>query len=396
MPRILRVMNRFNLGGPTFNASYLTKYLPSEYETLLVGGIKDPSEESSEFILEQLGIKPIIISEMQRSINLKNDYAAFIILKNIICDFKPDIVHTHASKAGTLGRLAAISMKVPYIVHTFHGHVFNAYFNKISSAFYKNIERYLASHSTKIIAISNKQKEELSNIHHICSPEKIEVIPLGFDLDKFHNNMDFKRKTFRERYMIDDDEIAISIIGRIVQVKNHPLFIDAVNYVKNNSNKKIRVFIVGDGDARLPLEEKIKNIGIDFTDWNTAPVKSTITFTSWIKEVDYVTSGSEIIALTSFDEGTPVSLIEAQASDKPVISTNVGGIEDVVIPGKTALLSPNGDVDSFSKNLLLLVEDDNLRKEMSTNGWNFVSQKFNYTRLVNDTAKLYEKIMNNK
>jgi len=185
MPRILRIINRFNIGGPTYNAAYLSKYLSSDFETLLVAGEKDETEDSSQFILQELGLKPIIIPEMKREINLKNDRIAYKKIKEIIADFKPDIVHTHASKAGALGRLAAYKMKVPVILHTFHGHVFHSYFGKAKTKMYKTIERNLARKSTKIIAISDIQKIELSKIHNITKPNNINVIPLGFDLIKF-------------------------------------------------------------------------------------------------------------------------------------------------------------------------------------------------------------------
>src|SRR3954467_7624548 len=126
MPKVLRIINRFNLGGIAYNVSYLSKYLDKEYETLLIGGAEEEGEESALHIPHNLGLKPIIIPELKRSINFKNDYAAYKKIKRIITEFKPDIVHTHASKAGAVGRLAAISCKVPVIVHTFHGHVFHS------------------------------------------------------------------------------------------------------------------------------------------------------------------------------------------------------------------------------------------------------------------------------
>ncbi|MFP5471266.1 MAG: glycosyltransferase, partial [Bacteroidia bacterium] len=158
--RVLRIINRFNIGGPTYNAAYLTKYLPEEYETLLLGGVKDEGEDSSEYILENLGIKPMLIEEMKRPINLKDDYLAYKKVRQIIKEFKPHIVHTHASKAGLVGRLAAIHSNVPIIVHTFHGHVFHSYFGRLKTFVFKSIERYLAKKSTKIIAISKEQKHE--------------------------------------------------------------------------------------------------------------------------------------------------------------------------------------------------------------------------------------------
>ena len=151
MPKVLRIINRFNLGGPTYNAAYLTKYMAPEFETLLVGGMHEITEGSSKYILENLGIEPIIIPEMKREINLKQDRIAYKKIKAIIKDFKPDIVHTHASKAGALGRLAAHQLGVKGIVHTFHGHVFHSYFGRVKTQFYKQVERYLAKKSTKII-----------------------------------------------------------------------------------------------------------------------------------------------------------------------------------------------------------------------------------------------------
>ena len=328
--KILRIINRFNLGGPTYNAAYLTKYLEPEFETLLVGGAKYEEEESSEFILEKLEINSIVIPEMKRRINIKDDHKAYQQLKKIIKEFKPDIVHTHASKAGTLGRLAAFQCNVPIIVHTFHGHVFHSYFGKIKTTFYKNIERFLAKKSTKIIAISEIQKEELSQQHKICKADKITVIPLGFDLDRFQENKEDKRKSFRDNYFIKEDEIAIGIIGRLVPIKNHQLFINAIYEVKKRTSKKIRAFIIGDGEEKNQLISLLKRIELDYVEWNNDKFSATVTFTSWIKEIDWANAGLDIIALTSLNEGTPVSLIEAQASNKPIVTTNVGGVENKI------------------------------------------------------------------
>lgn len=393
MTKVLRIINRFNLGGPTYNVAYLTKYISSEYETLLIGGAKDESEESSDFIIENIGLKPIIIEEMKREINLKNDYAAYKKIKKIIREFKPDIVHTHASKAGTLGRLAASACNVPVIVHTFHGHVFHSYFGLLKTVFYKSIERFLAKKSNAIIAISDKQKHELVDIHHICKAEKVHVIPLGFDLSKFRQNMDEKRKTFRSRYNIDEDELVISIIGRLVPVKNHSLFIEAIKTASEKTSKKIRAFIVGDGESRKEIESKASSLNISFIDATQTNEKALLTFTSWIKEIDVALAGSDIIALTSFNEGTPVSLIEAQAANKPIVTTNVGGIENVVKNNETALLCENNDHDQFVWALLKLINDDQFRISMSLNGWKHVKDKFHFTRLVKDMENLYSQLL---
>ena len=225
MPKVLRIINRFNIGGITYNVSYLSKYLEPDYQTLLIGGPEEEGEDSSLYIPERLGLKPKVLSQFQRAINLKADYMAYKEIKKIIKEFKPDIVHTHASKAGAVGRLAAIHCKVPIIVHTFHGHVFHSYFGFFKTEFYKLIERYLAKRSTAIIAISNKQKQELCQKFKIVNENKVHIIPLGFDLTRFTQNKEENRIKFREKYNLKEGQLAIGIIGRLAPIKNHKLFI---------------------------------------------------------------------------------------------------------------------------------------------------------------------------
>lgn len=395
MPKILRIINRFNIGGPTYNAAYLTKYLASDFETLLVGGVKEDAEASSEYILRNLGIEPYIIPEMRRSLNPTNDLVTYRKLKKIIKHFKPDIVHTHASKAGTIGRLAAIRAKVPIIIHTFHGHVFHSYFNSAKSNFFINIEQGLADHCTRIIAISDKQKEELADIYKIAAPEKFEVIPLGFDLQRFQDDTEKRRKQFRTQYLLDDDELAIGIVGRLAAVKNHDLFLKALKKVKEQTRVPIRAFIIGDGELREELMATCNSLGIDYFQTNHGAMrKASVTFTSWIKDIESAYPGLDIVAMTSLNEGTPVSLIEAQAANKAIITTNVGGIENIVIPNGTAILSKNNCVDDFAEKLLTLVNNQNLRENLAKNGWEHVKNKFHYTRLVSDMEQLYYKLLN--
>lgn len=393
MPKVLRIINRFNLGGPTYNVAYLSKFMEPQYQTILVGGEKDETEDSSQFILDKLGLKPIIIQEMKREIDIKNDRISYLKIRQLIREHKPDIVHTHASKAGTIGRLAAWAENVPVVIHTFHGHVFHSYFGKLKTLFYKNIERFLALISTKIIAISEIQKNELSEIHKISTKDKIEIIPLGFDLNKFQENTLEKRKYFRDKYKLNHQTVAIGIIGRLVPIKNHELFLNAISNLQQTSKVKFKAFIIGDGELRKQLENSAKEKQLEFETPEKENQNAILVFTSWIKEVDVVLSGLDIVALTSFNEGTPVSLIEAQAAGKPIVSTNVGGIENVVIKNKTAFLSDINQPESFFSNLKTLTEDEKLRKEMSELGWQHVYEKFHYTRMVKDMEQLYEKLL---
>ena len=392
MPRVLRIINRFNLGGPAYNVAFLTKYLAPEYETLLIGGEKEPDEDSSLFIFNEMGLEPLVINEMSRSVSFLQDIKAYYRIKKIIKEFKPDIVHTHAAKAGALGRLAAYSCKVPVIIHTFHGHVFHSYFGKFKTTIYKNIERFLAKKSSVIIAISEKQKQELCNEHKIAPAEKIKIVPLGFDLTKFSDNQIEKRKTFRDKYQIEDDEICIVIIGRLAPVKNHPLFLKAIQFVKNHSNKKIRAIIVGDGNLRQGLMQQCADLNLDYCYYPSEPKKTTITFTSWIQDVSYPLAGSEVVCLTSFNEGTPVSLIEAQAASKAIVTTKVGGIENSV-NNKAAFLIDILDEKQFCEKLLLFCNDTVLREKMAVCGKDFVFKQFHYTRLVQDIKSLYSSLL---
>src|ERR1700761_1900144 len=223
MPRVLRILNRLIIGGPATNATYLTKFMAPEFETLLVIGEKDDHEQDATFLTERLELETVTVPKMKRSIHPVNDGKAYLEVKSLIEKFKPDIVHTHAAKAGIIGRMAAEACKVPVIVHTFHGHVFHSYFSKLQTESFIMLERYLAKKSTGIIAISETQKAELANIYKICPADKIKIIPLGLDLDKFGRDQDRKREAFRSRYHLQPDELAIGIIGRIVPVKNHSL-----------------------------------------------------------------------------------------------------------------------------------------------------------------------------
>ncbi|HYV91707.1 MAG TPA: glycosyltransferase [Chitinophagales bacterium] len=393
MPRILRIINRLNLGGPTFNAAYLTKYMSPEYETMLVAGMIDGSEASSEFVLEEMGLKPVYIPEMYREIDWMKDRSAYFRLKKIIRDFKPDIVHTHAAKAGALGRMAAYACHVPVILHTFHGNVFHSYFSKWKTNVFINVERQLAKRSTRIIAISEKQKRELSEQFRICPAEKIEIIPLGFDLRKFSEDVEAKRKKFRDHYLVADDEIVISIVGRLVPVKNHKLFLHALKNVISQTQKKVRAFIVGDGEDRLAIESLSRSLQIDFADFLHEKKKATLTFTSWLKDVDEVYAGSEIVALTSLNEGTPVSIIEALAAGKPVVTTDVGGISDIMVNEKNGFIVNSNAQDAFTDALLKLVEDTALRGAMENFHGANTSERFSYVRLVNDMSVLYSHLL---
>lgn len=393
MIKVLRILNRFNVGGPTHNATYLTKYLEPKYKTKLIAGKKLDSEGGSEHILKEQGVDYLILDDMSRSINLLKDLKTLFKIIKIINNFKPEIVHTHASKSGALGRLAAILTRTPIIVHTFHGHVFHSYFGKLKTQMYIFIEKFLAKRSSAIIAISKLQKRELVEDFKICNSSKVSVIPLGFDLKRFQKNIIQNRASFRQEFKLSEDEIAIGIIGRLTPIKNHSFFISAIKELYKKTSKRIKIFIIGDGEDRESLFELCNKLDMSYSyhPLNKIDYSANIQFTSWRQDMENVYAGLDIVTLTSLNEGTPVTLIEAQAANKPIVTTNVGGILDVVLKDKTALIS-NNDVDEFSENILKLCENPDLRNTLGMNGYDHVKELFSYERLVYDMQKLYESL----
>lgn len=383
--KVVRIINRFNIGGPTFNATFLTRFLGDEFETTLIGGVPDEGEKDSLHILKEYGVDPLIIPELQRDPNIKSDRAAYKKLKQIIEEVQPDIVHTHASKAGFLGRLAALSCKVPVVVHTFHGHVFHSYFSKSKTRVFKNIERYLARKSTGIIAISDLQKKELTIDHKICKSEKVKVIPLGFDLEKFTQDKEKNRAETRKKFNLAEDEVGVAIVGRLAPVKDHSYFLDVVEKLLPSIRQKVKFFIVGDGSERYNIEQRVELINKEYGD--------VVVMTSWILDIAAFNHGMDVICLTSKNEGTPVSVIEAQASGLPVISTDVGGVRDILVDNEAGFVIKRENIETYVEKLRLLVENQNLRNKFAEIGKNNVLKDFHYSRLIADMTNYYKELL---
>lgn len=387
MPRILRIINRYNIGGPTYNAAYLSKFLPPEYTTTLVGGSPQPHEAHSGFILDQLEVQYIEIPEMGRSVRLLDDLRAFRKICALIRLHQPDIVHTHAAKAGALGRVAARWCGVPVVVHTYHGHVFEGYFTGLKNRLVKWTERLLGRMTTAIIAISPIQKQQITAQHRIVPEWKTHVIPLGFDLSRFSTSQDTKRQTFRTNFGIQDNELAIGIIGRLTAIKQHELFLDAFARVAK-THERVKAFVIGDGERMHELQAMWKTLatqsGID---------EERLTFTSWIKSIDVALAGLDIVAMTSINEGTPVSLIEAQAASRPVVTTEVGGVADCVEDGRTGLIVRSHDAEDFAQALNRLIIRPDERAAMGRLGHAHVVERYSYHRLMKDMDELYRQLL---
>ena len=393
--KIIRIINRLNIGGPTYNVVLLSKYLSSKFETTLLSGMKLNSEESSEHILKLFNIKAIYLKNLFRKINLLNDIKSYFEIRKHIRKHKPKILHTHASKAGAIGRIAAIHERVPIIIHTFHGNVFQSYFGKLKSRIILSIERYLASRSTKIIAISKTQKKELIEKYKLCNPNKIEIIMNGFDLDNFYLNRKTKRNSFRKEFNLNNEVVAIGIIGRLTPIKNQSFLLKIISSILSKNKFNIRLFIVGDGEDLEKLKKLCVDLNLSFSDKNDNYHNKTICFTSWRKDMDRIISGLDIVALTSLNEGTPVCLIEAQAGSKAIISTNVGGVKDIVKNNKSGFLIDNFDFKEFEKKLIQLIENPSLRNKMGSYSTSYIKEKFTYKSLIKNMEILYLNLLNN-
>jgi glycosyltransferase involved in cell wall biosynthesis len=396
MPKVLRIINRFNLGGPTYNAVYLTAMLSGgdsdemTFETRLIGGSPAPGEAHSGYIANQLGVQYEEITAMSRSINPLADLRSLLRIIHIIREFRPDILHTHAAKAGALGRLAAWLCRVPVVVHTYHGHVFSGYFGSFKSFVVRTAEKLLGKVTTHVICISDKQFQEIVGHFRIVPPDKASVITLGFDLSRFTKDQEEKRTQFRIKYGLNSTEIAIGIIGRLAPIKNHALFISSFALAKKNNNR-LRAFVIGDGETRAFILDQCKVHGLNVgTDQN-----SDVVFTSWIRNIEDALAGLDIVALTSINEGTPVSLIEAQASRRPVVTTDAGGVRDCVEHELTGLITDH-NAYSISTAILRLADSEDLRKNMGEAGESFVSNKFSYFRLTKEVRSLYSSLFDTK
>ncbi len=383
--RVLQVLNRLNIGGVSLMVFNLCKTQEENTNVKLLSGLAEEGEGDASVLADEMGISVTHVPEMKRKLNFKNDKEAYRVIRNYIRVFQPHIVHTHAAKPGALGRLAAYNEKVPVIVHTFHGHVFDGYFGSIKTNMYLQIERFLAKRTTKIIAISASQKKELSEKYRIAEASKFEVIHNGFDLEPFQQNIEDKRITFRKKWKIGENEVIIGIIGRLAPIKNIAYFIEIINELKHSCALPFKALIIGDGEEREILEQQA----------NVLSLNDKIIFTSWINPIDTAYAGIDMLALCSKNEGTPTTIIEAQAAGIPVVSNDVGGVKDIVIPNESAFLIEKDDLSSFVQQLKLLLENRSLRKKMGEKGRAYVNENFSKEQMLEQTYSLYRNLLEN-
>ncbi|MBU0604876.1 MAG: glycosyltransferase family 4 protein [Candidatus Omnitrophica bacterium] len=378
---MLRIITRLNIGGPAIHAILLSSSLNDGgvYKNILVTGSVSESEGDMADFARSKGIDPIVIPGLTREISIKNDFRAFRDIYRLIRKERPDIVHTHMAKAGTLGRFAAIIAGVPVKVHTFHGHVFDGYFNPVKANIFVLIEKLLALFTDKVIMVSERVRADIVNRLKVVSESKSVVIPLGLELDRFAA-CESEKGSFRKRLGVSPDTLLVGIVGRLVPIKNHRMFLEAAAEMKNSPLwPRVKFVVVGDGEMRGNIEDYAEKLGI----------KDRLILTGWIEDLAPVYADLDVVALTSLNEGTPVSLIEAMASGRAVISTDVGGVRDLIEDGMNGLLVKSGDAASLSDRLTSLLMDDKLRTELGAKGRGFVINRFSKERLAKDIGLLY-------
>ena len=407
--KILRVIARLNVGGPARHVVWLTEGVNSMgHETVLVTGVVPAGEDDMNYFAEAAGIKPITIREMSREVSPKDLLAAWKIYRLMLRE-RPEIIHTHTAKAGAVGRLAGLMYRWlrPSVVigrrpgcrfvHTFHGHVFHSYYGPAKTRMFLTIERLLARTTDRIVVVSEQQRREINEKFRVGRREQFEVIPLGLDLETF-SNWQSRRARVRAEMNATDSDLLIGIVGRLTEVKNHEMFLTVAARVKaltatQGLRTRVRFVIVGDGRLRASLESKARDMGLT----------EDVTFLGTRNDPENFYPALDIVALTSLNEGTPLTLIEAMANERPVIATSVGGVVDLVGPSisdhngyavcERGISVESGDVESFARGLLCLLTDETLRTRLSIAGKDFVYANYGKARLIRDISDLYARLL---
>lgn len=411
--KIVRVIARLNVGGPAKHVVWLSSAQIAGWESLLVAGTVPPGEEDMSYFATEMGVTPIFVPEMSREISLK-DMLTIWKLYRLFRREHPDIIHTHTAKAGTVGRVAGLFYRwlTPGVllgrpracrfVHTYHGHIFHSYYGPLKTRAFLLIEKALAKLITdRIVVLSEQQRQEISEKFGVGRPAQFSVIPLGLDLGVFRNWKE-RGRAFRAELGLAGDDILVGIVGRLTEIKNHDLFLRAAATFKQKFSKQslrgsVRFVVIGDGALRNALEQQAHALGL----------RDDVIFTGNRRDLEEIYPALDIVALTSRNEGTPLTLIEAMANARPVISTLVGGVEDLlggVVP-QTAdpsfLIHERGvgvafaEAADFAAGLARLITDAELRRETGARGLQFVAAQYPRERLLKDTRNLYLELVSN-
>ena len=376
-PRIARVITRLNIGGPARHVTILTTRSGPEFDAVLLVG--EPEAREGSLLDEALdaGATPVHVPGLRRPLSPLSDLRAFIWLFRYFRRVRPTIVATHTAKAGTLGRLAAALAGVPVVVHTFHGHVLDGYFDRVRTSVFVGVERFLGLITTQFIAISPEIASDLERLR--IGRGKTVVVRLGLDLK--HLAIETPGH-FRPDLGVPAGLPLIGIVGRLVPIKAHHLFLAAASLV-SKKYPDAHFAIVGDGELWEELHVEVARMGLE----------ERVHFTGWRSDLAEVYSDLDIVVCCSRNEGTPVSLIEACAAARCVIGTQVGGIADIIAPGVNGLLVPSGDSTALAAAIQDLISDPARRKAMGKTGQRMALERHGSDRMVTELKEVYRGLL---
>lgn len=373
--RIARIITRLNVGGPAIQAMLLTERLdPRRFETLLIAGRAGPAEGDMLSLRPGLSRPPLSVPELQREIAPLSDVRAFAHIAAALRTFRPHVVHTHLSKAGLLGRLAAKAAGAPAIVHTYHGNVLDGYFDPLRARVFLGLERALARISTRVVAISRGQRREIERLG-IARGERIVEIPLGFDLAPF---TDPPRGLLRRELALDRSVPLVGIVARLVPIKRVDVFLDAAEEVARQ-RPDAHFLVVGDGEEAGRLRARAERIGI----------AAHTHFVGWRSDLPAVYGDLDVVVLTSDSEGTPVSILEALAARRPVVATAVGGVPDVLGANERGLLVPRRDPGALGEAIVTLLGSRGRGETLAAAGRSYVLAEHGADALIDRISGLY-------
>jgi glycosyltransferase involved in cell wall biosynthesis len=383
--RVLRLIARLNVGGPSLHVCYLSSELDKcGYETVLAAGRVGPGEGSMEYLARERGVDLLRIRDLHRDIAPLDDVLATSEILRLLRTFRPHILHTHTAKAGAVGRVAALLAgrdRPKVVVHTFHGHVLRGYFSPLATRGFHEIERRLARSTDVLIAVSPEVRDDLLALG-VAPAEKIRVVRLGLDLDARTAAPPGARESVRASLGVANDRFLVGWLGRMTGVKrvDHVLraFAELVA-----SGVDADLALVGDGPLRGQMEALAADLG----------VRERCHFAGYREDIGSFYAALDAVTLTSANEGTPVTLIEALAAKVPVVATDVGGVRDVVVDGEGGFLVPAGDVAGVSDRLGRLARDPDLRERLGETGSAFVQERYSVPRLVRDMDTLYRSLL---
>ena len=383
--RVLRVIGRLNVGGPSLHVVYLTAGLSERgYETTLVAGDLGSDEDSMMFVADDYGVPVVPLAGMQREISPVRDAKAIAKLTRLIRETRPHILHTHTAKAGAVGRVAAllaVGARPPIVVHTFHGHVLRGYFDPVRTSGFRLLERLLARTSTKLIAVSPQVRDDLVSLG-VAPSDRFQVVRLGIALADRVDLRDGHRADRRRQLGIGPDQFVVGWTGRMVDIKRIEHVLLAFTELRA-VGVDARLFLVGDGPERVRLERRAHELGI----------AEQTHFVGFQRDVAPYYEAIDVLLLPSANEGTPVSAIEALAAGRPVVATRVGGVPDVVRHGEDGLLAEPDSIGALTAALTRFAEDPELRERMGAAGRERVLSRYPLDRLIDETDALYRSLL---